>query len=112
MTLGELVATFGGNVALGVEAMTNTSTGSKAPRAERKRLERERLATASKEVKIIKMLDRIDTLNDLDPQDNFVTVYAGESLLLVDVIGSADTDLADELRTVAHMLLRKNGQNR
>ncbi len=108
-TLGELVATFGGNIAFGVEAMTNPSKGSTAPRAEQKQLDREHLVTASKEVKIIKMLDRIDNLNDLDPDDSFAVVYAGESLLLIDVIGSADTDLADELRTVAHMLLRKNG---
>ncbi len=109
VTLEELVQEFGGNIALGVEAMTNPSKGSTAPRAERKRQDREHLETASKEIKIIKMLDRIDNLNDLDPDDSFVTVYAGESLLLVDVIGSADSELADELRTVAHILLRKNG---
>ncbi len=107
--LVELVEEFGGNIALGVEAMTNPSTGSKAPRAERKRLDRERLAAASQEIKIIKMLDRIDNLNDLDPDDSFVVVYAGESLLLVDSIGSADPELADELRTAAHKLLREKG---
>ncbi len=107
--LVEIVEKFGGNIALGVEALTNPSKGSKAPRAERKRIDREHLATASKEIKVIKMLDRIDNLNDLDPDARLAVVYAGESLLLVAVIGSADTDLADELRTAAHKLLRKGG---
>ncbi len=105
VTLEEIVVTFGGNIALGVEAMTNPSKGSKASRAERKRLDREHLEQASKEVKIIKMLDRIDNLNDLDPKDSFCKLYAGESLLLVDVIGDADTELAGELRTAAHVLI-------
>lgn len=89
---------FGVVVATFVEWLTNPSKGSSAPRAERKKQDREHLARAPDEVKIIKLLDRIDNLRDLEraPVD-FKKKYAEESILLTETIGHVDPDLDAEL---------------
>jgi (p)ppGpp synthase/HD superfamily hydrolase len=48
-----------------VKELTNPSKGVKAPRAIRKQMDREHLATASKEAKTIKLIDRIINLMDI-----------------------------------------------
>jgi len=107
----ELGAQFGDAVLSLVQEMTNPSMESTAPRAERKRMDREHLAKASREAKVIKMLDRIDNLTDAAVVSNFapmadwVKMYARESLLLVEVIGQADPELEKELRDLANQLI-------
>ena len=49
------------------------------------------------ECKIIKLIDRIDNLCELDWSDNFAQVYAKESRLLLDVLRGIDQDLENEL---------------
>jgi (p)ppGpp synthase/HD superfamily hydrolase len=81
-----------------VVAMTNPAKRSRLPRAERKKIDREHLMKQSPEVKMIKMLDRIDNLRDLPGAPaKFKKLYASESLLLAEVVGDADELLKGEL---------------
>lgn len=68
-------------------------------RAERKAIDRQFLAQASWEAKIIKLFDRICNLNDMFGCDDakYLLKYAEESRALLEVIGDADQDLAQEL---------------
>lgn len=84
-------------VAQNVLALTNPSKGSTANRAVRKQMDRDHIASAPKKIKIIKLLDRIDNLNEIDPHDDFCRVYCEESLLLAEVLKDADEPLYVEL---------------
>jgi (p)ppGpp synthase/HD superfamily hydrolase len=91
-----------------VSWLTNSSKGSSAPRAERKAADRRKLSDAPWEAKLIKLLDRIDNLRDMEgAPPSFKTMYADESFLLVDVIGDADADLRKELLAAANALIPK-----
>lgn len=102
-------------VAVLVEWMTNTSkiTHPTANRVERKRIDRERLSKAPREVKILKMIDRIDNLSEMDgAQGSFVTVYVEESLLLAEAVGDADDLLRKELIDTAKALEQRGAEAR
>ena len=84
-----------------VKALTNPSKKTKFRRAERKRIDREHLKTCNRQVKITKLIDRIDNLNELitDIQTNTFTdrefglLYAHESeLLLEEALTNIDTN--------------------
>jgi len=97
-TLDEVVAEFGPEVGRLVADLTNPSKGVKAPRHERKQIDRTHLATVSREARIIKLLDRIDNLQELAYAPiGFRRTYCEESRLLADVIGEADPELKAEL---------------
>jgi len=97
-TLEEVSAEFGLEVARLVAELTNPSKGSKAPRRERKQLDRDHLAQVTLEAWIIKLLDRIDNLQEMvDAPGNFRRKYCEESRLLADVISDADPELKAEL---------------
>ena len=98
---------FGTKVTQLVIALTNVSKGLvNTPRAERKKMDREWLArNGNPEVKRIKMLDRIDNLRDIESLDeDFIKLYAQESLLLAEAIGDADLALKKELIDTANNL--------
>lgn len=104
-TLDEILAEFGPDVARLVAELTNPSKGSKAPRREREQVDRDHLAVVSVEAKVIKLLDRIDNLQEMvDAPSNFRRRYCEESRLLADVIGDADPDLKAELLDCVQML--------
>lgn len=87
-----------------VDWMTNKSKGIALPRAERKAMDRKRLAEAPPQVKLIKTLDRIDNLTEMaGAKDDFKKVYAQESLLLAEALGAGP--LTDELMALANELL-------
>jgi (p)ppGpp synthase/HD superfamily hydrolase len=97
-TLDEVSAEFGPEISRLVDELTNASKRSEAPRCERKRRDRQRLAQVSVEAKIIKLLDRIDNLDELTgAPGGFVRLYCEESRLLMEVIGDADRVLKTEL---------------
>ena len=105
ITIGMIRNEFGNRISKLVGWLTNEKHKPNLPRAERKRLDRERLAKAPAEAKIIKLLDRIDNLSDgagLD--ENFKKLYAQESILLAEVLKDADEGLAKELVTAAKKL--------
>jgi (p)ppGpp synthase/HD superfamily hydrolase len=71
------------------------------PRKARKEYDRNRLSDAPKEVKIIKMFDRIDNLSDMNCfEKGFVRLYIEESELLLEKIGNADENIAKELKDI------------
>jgi (p)ppGpp synthase/HD superfamily hydrolase len=104
ITIDKIAEEFGPMIASFVDWMTNKTHGMNLPRAERKRLDRERLSAAPREVKIIKMLDRIDNLTDTGLTDEFKKKYVAESLLLVEVLRDADEELAGRLMEAAKKL--------
>ncbi len=96
--LGDIEGEFGTEVARLVEELTNPSKGSTAPRHERKRQDREHLTRVNDEAKIIKLLDRIDNLQEIaEAPGDFLRKYCEESRLLAEVIGDADLDLKADL---------------
>ena len=96
---------FGEAVMVLVVGLTNPSCGSKAPRAERKRMDREHIAAECWEVKVIKLLDRIDNLSEMGEDDpKFRDLYNRETVLLADAIGrDVAPDLYDELMALARV---------
>jgi len=97
-TLDEVSCEFGPDVTRLVDEMTNRPKDSEAPRPERKRQDRERLIGVSMEARIIKLLDRIDNLQEMtDAPRGFLRKYCEESRLLAEAIGDADPDLRTEL---------------
>ncbi len=98
---------FGANVALLVEELTNKSKGMNAPRAERKRIDREALSKASFAAKLIKLFDRRDNLMDLirhPPQSDFCQLYARESRELLRYLGDVDDRLVQDIIELAGRL--------
>ena len=88
---------FGETVADWVDWLTNPSKDSKVLRAERKAMDRQHASEAPPIVQCIKLLDRIDNLNEIDPSDSFARLYCQESALLLEAIGPADPELGQEL---------------
>ena len=100
--LADIAARFGDQVAGLVGELTGTSNVSPLSRPERKALDRDHLARASWEAKIIKLLDRIDNLGELkNAPDEFASTYVAESLLLAEAVGDADLALKRELLELA-----------
>ncbi len=97
----EIARVFGDEVAAMVQVLTNPPRDPQKNRRERKAEMRTRLAAASREVRIIKLLDRIDNLNDSEGVSlGFLAVYLEESRLLAEAIGDADPVLKEELLAV------------
>jgi (p)ppGpp synthase/HD superfamily hydrolase len=96
-----LAVDFGHYVAYLVQSLTNTSkqTHPEANRAERKRIDRERLRQANRVVKSIKLADRLDNLWDFDKADDpgFWQLYVRESYDLLQVLEGGDVRLYKEL---------------
>jgi (p)ppGpp synthase/HD superfamily hydrolase len=89
-------------VAAMVSQLTNPSKNLKLPREDRKALDRAHLTKACWGAKIIKMIDRLDNLGDMDGcEAQFANLYAQESLLLAETVGDADPALKAELVEVA-----------
>lgn len=98
VTISDIETKFGMVVAALVEEMSNTTHGLDIPRAERKRLDRERIAKISKEAKAIKLVDRTDNLNEMDvvKASDFARKYLEESKLLLSIIQGVDPTLVAE----------------
>lgn len=60
-------------------------------------MDREHLQDCGLGVKLIKLIDRIDNLLEMDPADGFLVLYRQESLLLAEVLKDADEQLYQEL---------------
>jgi (p)ppGpp synthase/HD superfamily hydrolase len=98
VTFEELNESFGPIVATIVRALTNPSKGSDGNRTTRKEIDRKHLMCCPTEVKIIKLIDRIDNVRDMAGGDvGFKRLYAQESILLAEAIGDAHLDLKSEL---------------
>lgn len=96
---------FGKDVADLVLELTNDKT-IQGNRAERKKQNRERFKNASKSAKIIKLVDRIDNLCELDWSDGFSKLYANESILLLnESLTGVNAELENELRDICERIL-------
>lgn len=94
-------------VATLVHELTNPSKQRRdLRRAARKELDRQHLSRVSVAAKRIKLIDRIDNCYELlgGPQD-FIKLYCRESFLLLEAIGDADADLAEELEVAIDVLV-------
>jgi (p)ppGpp synthase/HD superfamily hydrolase len=113
ITIDEVEKSFGPDVAMLVLELTNPSKGSDLPRSERKAMDRAHIAKASYWAKVLKLLDRLDNVQEMTGcGDKFMGVYAAESRLLSDAILASEPDgnihsmagtihlLVDELRKV------------
>jgi len=114
VTLEDLKDNFDEYVADLVEEVTNVYESDAFPhlnRAQRNKLEVERLAEVSSAARIIKLADRVDNLLDMPaPTSNrlsgFLKVYTKESAWLLDALKGTDEPLESQLRWIL-----KNLQN-
>jgi (p)ppGpp synthase/HD superfamily hydrolase len=72
----------------------------------RKNLYHDLLRNGSREARLLKLLDRIDNLHEMGP-DDFMRVYLKETRHLLDAIGFTDDDLAHELVVLSDQIHRK-----
>lgn len=93
--------------------LTNPSRGSRLPRADRKQMDRKHLAVCPKNVKLIKLFDRIDNLHEftndallgIEPDIDFLLLYADESeMLLHEALRGTDLELEEELAAAINKL--------
>lgn len=99
-TYEDLKSEFGHSVASYVDQLTNVSKRDypNQNRAFRKQKDREHLMTASSSAKKIKMIDRIDNLNELHAAEaGFIRLYCDETEALMKAIGDVNSDLCYEL---------------
>jgi len=102
---------FGNGVADLVGWLTNPSKGMNLPRAERKRIDREHLAKTPHEAKIIKILDLLDNLSEMeDAPAGFKRLYGEESLLLAQAIGDAEPEIKSKIVAAAAALIASAGR--
>lgn len=97
VTIDQIRKEFGLTVARLVEALTCRLTSEDGNRATRKRMERERLASAGPEVGTVKLADVMDNVRDIAVIDpGFAKVYLPEQLALARALETADHDLRDQ----------------
>lgn len=103
VTRAEIEEATNAQVVFYVDCMTNKSKGTGLPRDQRKALDRKHLSDVPAEVKQIKAIDRIDNLLEMtDSPADFKRLYAEESLLLADALGTGP--LVDDLRAIARRM--------
>ncbi len=97
---------FNGEVAWLVLCLTNKSKDFDLNRTQRKALDRSMIRGKGPKVHLIKVIDRIDNLQDIDQRSgSFGQLYAKESLALADALIDAPPDLLKELRSLAGEIL-------
>ena len=101
----EIERLFGDNVRYGVEYLTNVSKQTAANRAKRKQMDCERISNIPVKFKIIKLIDRIDNLREVDRAEDFSKKYAQESKLLANSLKNVDSLLEQELEQIIQDIL-------
>ncbi len=110
VTVNEIKVLFGQYVATLVWELTNPSKGSKLPRAERKKMDREHIAKISSTAKFINLVDRIDNMSEIEnADDDFKFMYAEESLKLLEVLRGTSEALEGVLDEKCRTILAANG---
>jgi hypothetical protein len=105
---------YGRESVLVMQGLTNPSVFSKAPRAERKKMDFAHLGRQPVKVKRIKAVDRIDNLTEtvldlmsgIGASPRFAMLYADESEALAAVLAGIDLDLISELKEVIREVRR------
>lgn len=112
VSIETLTGKFNKNVATLVTELTNPSKQfPQFNRKKRKTIDRGHIAEASAEAQLIKVIDRIDNLNELsDNEIDFQILYATESLELAKVLKKAPQVLVDELKTICYSVLNEHSE--
>ncbi len=110
VTLAEIELSFGAEVAIMVECLTNVSKRNmvlaKKNRTERKKADTEFLSKCSPNIKKIKLADRLDNLFDFSLTNNpFKYKYAAETQDLLKAIGDACPELTEKIEEVLQFIL-------
>ncbi|MFT5524299.1 MAG: (p)ppGpp synthase/HD superfamily hydrolase [Pirellulaceae bacterium] len=106
--LAEIVDRFGSDVALLVEHLTEPSQEMVAPRAERKAIDLAYMKQADPRAKVIRLVDRIDNLRDMNgAADDKLRRFVEESQQLVAEIGDACCELQAEANSLFQQLLAR-----
>lgn len=102
---------FGEDITVGVVALSKKRKIEGQSRKERNAIYLEQLRKADKDVKVVKLLDRIDNLMDISGQisalnsnADFALMYAAESLELGRAIGDVDPFLTEEIKLTAALV--------
>jgi (p)ppGpp synthase/HD superfamily hydrolase len=108
----QLDQAFGAHIANLVDALTNPSKlRPDLPRAERKRIDRDFIASGSYWARVLKCLDRLDNLREISPCDGFTRLYCEETHLLLNALADASPEpifgglfeeLDEELRRLSY----------
>jgi (p)ppGpp synthase/HD superfamily hydrolase len=101
----------GPKVAQLVDELTDVSRPHHGNRAMRKELDRQHLATASKEAKTVKLADLIDNSRDIIKHDpGFAQKYMKEMKALLEVLKEGDANLhADATEIVKKYYAKRDG---
>ena len=102
ITEKELIKYFNNNVVYFVRCLTNPSKQFKdRPRAERKAMDREHIRSMPWEVRLIKLIDRLDNIMDMnccpDAPEDFDQLYRAETVELYKVLVGTDVDFEGQL---------------
>lgn len=99
VSIADIEQSFNYQVSYLVQELTNPSKQHpELNRAARKEMDRLHLSKCSYDAKIIKMIDRIDNLNEMKgAEQGFIKKYCEESRLLAEAIGDVDLELKNEL---------------
>lgn len=102
---------FGYEVAQAVSALTNEYTKEKHPglsRVERKSRECKRIKDLPRDVKLIKLADRLDNLGELDPiaDTDFAQLYVNETAQLFEALRDTEHPMLQELKARMYALQR------
>lgn len=101
VTLEEITAEFGGEVAKLVEMLTDVSRPSDGNRAKRKQLDLEHTRLASPEAKTIKLADLISNSRSIKEHDpGFAAIYFKEKERLLEVLTEGNQTLLAEAREI------------
>lgn len=94
VTLRDIEAEFGKDIAAMVADLTDVSKASDGNRADRKRIDREHTKRASANAKTVKLADLIDNSRSIAKHDpEFAKVYMREKKLLLDVLHEGNATL-------------------
>lgn len=86
LTIEDIIREFNeetGRIVAGLTDMYTKDAYPKLVRKERKKLEHEKISKLTTDIKLIKLIDRTDNLEEMTANDNFLSVYLAESKLLM-----------------------------
>ena len=108
-TIDDIWREFGGKVADIVSDLTDISKPEDGNRKIRKEIDRQHIAKACKEAKLIKLADLIDNHKSIEKYDpDFAKVYMAEFLRLLDVLERANDELFNQAQSILKEDINEN----
>jgi len=110
-TEDDIYNAFGATVTSYVVGLTHVSTPKDGFRAQRKKKDREFLATCCNKIKTMKVCDILDNMSDIRDQDpNFAVIWVSEKRLMLDeALVGADEELWNRCSRIVNNFLKENG---